>query len=672
MSNSLEAGSFHAELVAVQSIIADLQRRWPDPIALEPGRASDYFALPYLFREAFPSLALEDLRPLAVFCKIYAGSILLQDRLIDGQLGDAAGGPALATAALRITAMHAEAYHALHSVFPATTAFWGRLRDYLAAYAEACLEEQRFASGQRPWSEYTESVAGRIIIGKNGPARIIAAGMAELAGDEHLLAPLLAVTNAFNVATQLWDDLQDWKEDLRRGAPSLVLARLVPDRPVDLDSEQWRALTQRLARELYYGGHARHVLALALASLDTAEQLKATIPKLGLHAKTATLRRWCETLRADIERIVRANVERARAQPTVTVGLGEATQPWQHVAWDALRFLEAQWNLGFGEGRDLMQYPAELGFDTGDTCYFGDVFQRALLADALCDADTALDGRLGPIIEREAEYLVDQRLRTATGGWRYFSNLPELPPDADDLGQVMQALLRAGRGEDVARHVEAPLRVLLRDNRHDDGSFDTWIVPATGRTPLEERHTALVERVWGTGADCDVMPNLLYALQLYDAARFADVIARGADYLEARQRDDGSWTSRWYAGPYYALHVNLRMFDAVDPASPAVARALAHLRTTQREDGGWGLDGAVSDPLSTALALLGLRAGQRTGEAATDRDRAARAMAALQAMTSDGCWPAHPLIYKGVGAFHGSRTLTATFVLKAALAWRER
>jgi hypothetical protein len=34
------------------------------------------------------------------------------------------------------------------------------------------------------------------------------------------------VTNAFNIATQLWDDLQDWKEDLRRGAPSLLLARL--------------------------------------------------------------------------------------------------------------------------------------------------------------------------------------------------------------------------------------------------------------------------------------------------------------------------------------------------------------------------------------------------------------------------------------------------------------
>jgi hypothetical protein len=184
MSSSLEASSFHTELVTVQSIIADLQRRWPAQIALEPGRASDYFALPYLFRDAFPQLTAEQLRPLAVFCKIYAGSILLQDRLIDGQLGGS--NAALATAALRITAMHAEAYHALHAILPASARFWDRLRDYLAGYTEACPDEQRFASGARPWSEYTEAVALRIIVGKNGPARIIAAAMAELAGDEDL------------------------------------------------------------------------------------------------------------------------------------------------------------------------------------------------------------------------------------------------------------------------------------------------------------------------------------------------------------------------------------------------------------------------------------------------------------------------------------------------------
>lgn len=666
MSDSLKSAPLDRELSAVKQIIADLQRRWPSAIVLEPDRRSDYYALPYCFIEAFPSLVPSDLRPLAAFCKLYAGSILLHDQLIDGELPSS-----IATPSLRILAMQAEAYHLLHALFPATSVFWERLRSYLGDYAEACVDEQRYVTGSRPWSEYTEPVASRIVIGKNGLARIIVAGMCELARDESLFEPLLEITNAFNMATQMWDDLQDWKEDLRRGAPSLVLSRLVNERPGSLDDEAWRGLIQRLARELYYGGHARDILDLVLRSLAAAERLKDTVPELGLHAVTAALRRQCEVLRADIERIVRANVQRARELPRVTLSLGEATAPWQEAAWGGLRFLEAQWNLGFGEGRDLMQYPAGLGLDAGDTCCSGDVFQRALLVDALCDADRVLDGRLQPMIEREVRYLVSQRSDSTTGGWRYYMDLPELPPDADSLAQVIQALLRGGQRDAVAQHGEPPLAVLLRDNSHLDGSFETWIVPATGRTALETRHAELVERVWGMGADCDVIPNLLYALHVYDAARFAEVIRKGAAYLEGQQREDGTWASRWYAGSYYAVFVCLRFLSAARPAAPAVTRALQMLRDTQRRDGGWGIGDAASDPLSTALALLGLSAGHRAYGEAADLGRAERGIAALRsAMDAAGGWPAQKLIFKGLRTFHGSRTLTTTFVLKAALAWR--
>lgn len=666
MAHAIDGVCLETEGLAVHDIIADLQQHWPDAIALEPGRSSEYYALPYLLRGALPRLGARELRPLAVFCKLYAGSIFLQDRLIDGQLPAGAA----ATASLRIMAMQLEAYRQLHAMFGPGAAFWARLRGYVADYTAALVEEQRFASG-RPWHEYTEALALGVVRDKNGPARIIAAGMVELAGDDGMLTPLLEIINAFNLATQMWDDLQDWKDDLRRGTPSLLLARLCPERPPPCSDDDWRDLTRQLARELYYRGHADHVLDLALSALDTAEQLKPTLPDLGLHSRTAMLRGWCDGLRGDIRRIVRTNLARARAQPRLALRLPAAAAPWQDIAFGALGFLETQWNLGFGEGRDLMRYPAELGFGSGETCYFGDVFQRALVADALCDADRVLDGRLRPIIEREAEYLVSQRVPSSIGGWRYYANLPELPPDADDLAQVMQALIRADRRDEVARHGEASLGVLLRDNSHPDGSFETWIVPASGRTELEDRHAVLVEEVWGAGADCDVIPNLLYALELYDAARFAEVTQRGATYLEREQRDDGTWTSRWYAGPYYAIYVCLRMFAAVRPRSPAVPRALAALRDTQRSDGGWGQSGGASDPLMTALALLGLAAAQPAHGEPADRARAARGIELLRrTMATDGGWPAQELIFKGLRAFHGSRTLTTTFALKAALAWQ--
>ena len=64
----------------------------------------------------------------------------------------------------------------------------------------------------------------------------------------------------------MWDDLQDWKEDLQQGTPSLLLARLVSERPARLEGEAGRDVIKQLARELYYGGHARHVLELTLTA----------------------------------------------------------------------------------------------------------------------------------------------------------------------------------------------------------------------------------------------------------------------------------------------------------------------------------------------------------------------------------------------------------------------
>jgi squalene-hopene/tetraprenyl-beta-curcumene cyclase len=654
------------DVAATEDILTSLQRRWPDEIALRSGIPSEYYRTPFHLLAAFASLTPASVMPLALFCHLYAGSIFLQDKLIDGE----AKHSDVAALSLRVMAMQAEAYHVLHQLFPPSATFWARFRVYMADYAAACLEERRFATGARPFREYTEDIGLMIAVGKNGLARSVVAAMVDLAGDERMLDPLLEIINAFNKATQMLDDLQDWKVDLKRGAPSLLLARVISHPPRDLDDAAWRRVTARVARELYYDGHVSYVVGLALACLDAAERLKPTLPGLGLYGTIAILRRRCEALRQDLDRIVRQNIERAGTAPRLDLHLPEAEDQWQGVAWTAVSFLTRQWRLGFGEARDLMHYPEALGLGSADICYFGDVFQRALIADALCDVNGAAREQLRPVLDSEAAYLLSQRLPTDTGGWRYFQNLAELPPDADDLAQVMQVLLRLGRREDVASHCEAPLAVLLRDNAYADGSFETWIVPRAGRTELEERHAELLPRVWGSGPDCDVMPNLLYALHLYGPKRFSEIINKVAAYLERRQNRDGTWISRWYHGPFYAIHAVVRLLAAVKPDSPAIGRALQFLRESQRDDGSVGGTHETENVLSTALSLLALAEGHVSAADPGDFARATRMLAILRSTgDAERGWPAEKLVFKGVQAHHGSRTLTTTFVLKAVTAW---
>ncbi|HXO28836.1 MAG TPA: hypothetical protein VOA80_15910, partial [Thermoanaerobaculia bacterium] len=509
------------------------------------------------------------------------------------------------------------------------------------------------------------------------------AGLAELAGEPVRGDQLAAAIDHFSVAQQAMDDLCDWKEDLQNGVPSLLLARVLDKPPPPAGSGELAPLMESVGREIYYGGHARYSLTLAIASLEDADRLTADIPDLAWRTVCGELRQRCERLLHDAERIIGDNLRRAATQPKFRLQLPSPEGRWQPLAWDALRFVVEQWRLGFGEARHLMEFPHEQGFTAEDELQRGDVFQRAVIADVLCDADELVRG-LRPVIDHEISYLLSRR-GSALGGWRYFPELPELPPDADDLAQIMQVLLRRGRLDDVHLHCAGALSILLDDNRHRDGSFETWIIPARGRTPEERLQARHARLSWGTGADPEVVANLLYALVLFDPTRFAKTLQRGAGYLHRQQRDDGSWTSTWYRGPYYGTYACVRLLRAMSPAppatsaSPALVRAAEFLCHSQHGDGGWGAEGE-SNALDTALALAALAAldGFVTGrdQAAARAERARAYLCRIQ--QGDRSWPAWDLIRMDTGRAsgraapvltYGSSTMTTTFVLEAALAW---
>jgi squalene-hopene/tetraprenyl-beta-curcumene cyclase len=175
-----------------------------------------------------------------------------------------------------------------------------------------------------------------------------------------------------------------------------------------------------------------------------------------------------------------------------------------------------------------------------------------------------------------------------------------------------------------------------------------------------------VELTGAGGVHPDVVANLLESLLLYDRIAYREDVLSGASYLETVQNEDGSWSSRWYTGPYYGTYRALSVIAQVAPASAAIERAVAFTLTTQRDDGSWG-DG--DDPLATAFALLVLVAAGRTESQAHSRG-----VAWLRAhQESDGSWPERPFIefpHPGGQSVerYGHRVVTTAFALKALCA----
>lgn len=618
-----------------------------------------YEMYPLLFAPAFPEIPAADLRTLVLACRLLAESLFAFDEVIDEPLGPYQR----ATGVGRGQSLQLDAIRTFAELFPAGSEFWPALHDDFHAYIVAIRSEREIEL-----ANLDEQTACALARGKTAVARSCLTAMGLIAGRTDRATVLAAAVSEYYVARQMWDDVTDWRTDLAGEQRSLVLARAIADLPADSARD-----TQTVGAMLYYGGHAEYVLALGSAALDRARAQMATVEialPIGLLFEQLAQRfRDTRTALSElVERKRRTLGARPLALPAQPAASSAEEAVRLGVLWTAAQYLAVQAPRSFGEARHWMKLADGLGL-RAPLIQAGDVFQRALIGDALADLPAELAPSFAPVIEHEVRHVLALRACDSCG-WGYFPGFSDLPADADTLAQVLQLTLRADstRRDDFER----PIATALSANR-PDGSFETWIMPPPDeRDELHQRQAMLVDKIWGWGADTEVMANLLYALAIWDRDLFADRIAAGARFIIDQQRADSTWHARWYVGPYYSTYVHVRFLALVGAGTPAVSRAITALLANQEPDGTWSR-GHQLRALDTAHAILALHAVRELGVADPAAVRAAvqRGLAALWRLRRrDGAWPADAFLAMREMVW-GSNTITTAYIAKAAALARE-
>jgi len=256
------------------------------------------------------------------------------------------------------------------------------------------------------------------------------------------------------------------------------------------------------------------------------------------------------------------------------------------------------------------------------------------------------DAAVASMCDRAADYLM--KASNADGLYSFYPDSPdEPPPDVDDTGMSLLALLALGRN--VSRETLAR----VHGNRVAGGGYRTWFVAMEvedNPAPIVSLNAELCEFLGGSyGGNCGYRNE--YVLRW-----LADGIGKGRG-LKAE----------WYRSEHYMIYVLSRNYAAGLRYLGEYREQLVNwLVRSQKDDGSW-VDSVTgrSSALSTAFAVLALRnlAGVRHKPQVR---KACEFLVGCQ--NADGSWPAEFCFRQGAWSdriVFGGRALSTAAAMRA-------
>jgi squalene-hopene/tetraprenyl-beta-curcumene cyclase len=207
-----------------------------------------------------------------------------------------------------------------------------------------------------------------------------------------------------------------------------------------------------------------------------------------------------------------------------------------------------------------------------------------------------------------------------SGGWAFeFANVNY--PDVDDTVEVVLALARLAGRQPLRAPIDGAIGRALRWVEGMQSSDGGWAAFDTDNTRALVRELPFLD--FGEVIDEPSADVTAHTVEMLGALGLGETPAarRGVQWLIEHQEADGSWFGRWGINHVYGTGAALPGLIAagVAPSHPSIRRAVTWLEAHQNEDGGWGEDPrSYDDPKwvgrgpstasQTAWALLALHA----------------------------------------------------------------
>ncbi len=289
------------------------------------------------------------------------------------------------------------------------------------------------------------------------------------------------------------------------------------------------------------------------------------------------------------------------------------------------------------------------------------VWDTALAALALQETDkstvTELNPHSNPALIRAYDWLKSKQLSDEPGDWR--NSKPDLAgggwafqfenpyyPDVDDTAVVGFAMADS-KLPNLEESIHRATRWIV-GMQSENGGYGAFDVDNTyyylDEIPFAD-HGALLDP---PTSDVSARCAMLMAKVAQDHDEYLPALERTINYLRSEQEADGSWFGRWGTNYIYGTWSTLLGLEQTNlpKTDPMYTKAVAWLKSKQREDGGWGEDNfsyhdknvagtyRFSTSFQTAWAVLALMAA---GEALSFEVKAGIDFI-LRHQQADGVW----------------------------------
>lgn len=610
---------------------------------------SFYRNYPALFDAYYPDVSKQEVEQLSLAAYYQYHAFLIQDEIMDeGVVDDLSMLLDLRDAALLV----------LSELFQKDSSFWRCWVDRKKEVERAlALDKELQAQTEVQFNDYCRLAQ---LKSSGGLLAIDAMHLLNGQPDSVIWKSLIQSHHYFSVGIQLYDDVKDFKVDWISGQFNWAVY------DYKKQNSDWVKHTVEGNHKLFFlRGHASLLLDnscryLNLSQADLPSNIQSSWLTLGQQLEDL-FKRYRQKTEIQLKVVEQKWADlQTRTESHRLPDIGQSYFASFEKAW---RYLQTASESNWNDLAHWMWLSLEDGFNSGDRVHKGELFQRTLLCECISFAMNPEDAQWRDFIEKEWTFVESCKRKFGVGCWAYFDEVPELSSDIDDLAQVIQLACRFDCKDKLDEKVGRAIRLALEERAIEPGVWETWLVPLKNRTSLEQKQEWLNTKCWGRGPDPEVMANFAYSLLCFNKEKYLEHLELCRDYLLSVQEDSGGWKSRWYFGELYGTFQCLRFILSLGKEkSSSIHKALTFTLKQQNKDGGFAAtEGLVSDPLSTAFALLIFK--ELGFKDATIISLAKSYLDSVQ--QPNGSWQAMPFIIAKPGEIYKSEVMTTAWVLRS-------